>query len=365
MANAHQWRLFNIDSLLAEIDEPPRDAATVDLYVAALSYKNFDFIERRLPFVFESVTYDLDIWKNLIAAAPLKYWVRNSQEEVILFSQTDHCGLLRSYRYRGDSASGIQMQSPGWITVADSETLYALLDTVAARGIYEAWHKWMDITTREASDLANGRFGNTTVARSLILSSMGYCLACKARAVASARTTIAAASTNATLIQLPLCAEHLGAVKEQPSVLRFLGTLFSLSINIPDLERSDSIPDNLIHHLHTLVAEELGGLPTDVEKRERGWHLTIQFENGWHWLLRLNTLMDYSYMLFDEAQKKQVYRADSAPHHHDLPFPPHHEHSRPNRKKDVPSPSFLYGNPFFDLKRLRDVGQTLMQSKSD
>lgn len=53
--------------------------------------------------------------------------------------------------------------------------------------------------------------------------------------------------------------------------------------------------------------------------------------------------------------------ADSAPDHHDLPFFPDHEHARPDRNSDVRSPSFLYGNPFFDFKRLRQVSDERMR----
>lgn len=362
MDNDQQWKLFNIDSLLAEIDGPQPDASTMDLYVAALSYKNFDFIKRRLPFVVESVTYDLEAWRKLVAAAPQKYWIQRNQEGVVIYPQTDHCGCLRSYRYRGGFPSFKSLSSE-WVTIADCRTLYNILDTAAAKAVYDAWYKWMNVSTREATDLADGRFENTTVAKSFILSSMGQCLACKAPAVASARTTISSIPGKGTLIQLPLCTKHIEEAKEQPSVLRFLGTLFSLSIDIPNFDRSESIPDQLIPHLHTMVADELGGIATKAENRERGWHLTIQLSKGWYWLLRLNSLMDYSYMLFSPDEKKQVYRADSAPHHPDLPFPPHHEHSRPGKKKDILSPSFLYGNPFFDFKRLRDVGDECMKKQ--
>jgi hypothetical protein len=60
-------------------------------------------------------------------------------------------------------------------------------------------------------------------------------------------------------------------------------------------------------------------------------------------------------MLFD-PEGKERYRADSAPDHPELAFFPDHEHSRPDRpKRDKVAPSFLYGNPTLDLKRLKDI----------
>lgn len=362
--NDQRWKLFNLDSLLAELGNQVFDASSIDLYVASLSYKNFDFIERRLPFVVESVTYDLDVWRRLVAAAPLKYWIQSNQEGVVVYPQTDHCGCLRSYRYRGGFPA-VKGLSSIWVTVADSQTLYGALNTPETRGVYDAWSQWMAVCTREATDLADGRYKNTTVTRSLILSGLGNCLACSAPAIASARTTIACIPGNGALIQLALCAEHLEQVKDQPNVLKFLGTLFSLSIDIPEFGRTEAIPDDLIPHLHAMVAEELGGKAANAENRENGWHLKVELPNGWWWLLRLNSLMDYSYMLLSPDEKRQVYRADSAPHHRELPFFPDHEHSRPDRKKDIHSPSFLYGNPFFDFKRLRDIGEERMREHGE
>lgn len=191
MDNDRRWKLFNLDSLLAELDGPKFDVSSIDLYVASLSYKNFDFIERRLPFIVESVTYDLDIWRGLVAAAPPpKYWIQSNQEGVVVFPQTDHCGCLRSYRYRGNFP-GVKGMSSVWVTVADSQNFYGALNTPETRGVYDAWSQWMAVCTREATDLADGPYKNTTVTRSLILSGLGSCLACSAPAIASARTTIA------------------------------------------------------------------------------------------------------------------------------------------------------------------------------
>jgi hypothetical protein len=152
-----------------------------------------------------------------------------------------------------------------------------------------------------------------------------------------------------------VCANHLEAARAEPSVLSFLAKTLSLSLDLPTLIRSESIHDEMIPAMHQIVARELGGTASSAEKRDRGWHLKVDLPTGWHWLLRVNSLKDYAYMLFKPGDKKAVYRADSAPHHPELPFSPDHEHSSPDRKKDVHGPSFLYGVPFFDLKRLRDI----------
>ncbi|MDZ4019281.1 hypothetical protein [Pseudomonas sichuanensis] len=359
MDNDHRWKLFNLDSLLDQMEGPITEYSRIDLFISAISFRNFDFVERRLSFARENVTYKFEIWSLLAEAAPLKYWIKDKKEGVLIYPQSDFCGCVRTYRYRG-SPFDVKAMHPDWVTVADTRTLYSILDTPSAHSIYDSWHQWMTSTTKEATDLAEGRFANTTVGRSLILSSLGKCLACEAPAISSARTTIANVPGSGTLIQLPLCGEHLEQAKQHPNVLKFLGTLFSMSIDLPRLARSVFIPDELIPHVHDIVAEELGGIAVSAEKRENGWHLKIDLPHGWWWLIRLKSLTNYSYMLFSPSEKKQVYRADSAPDHYDLPFFPDHEHARPDRKSDVRSPSFMYGNPFFDFKRLRQVSDERM-----
>ena len=63
------WRLFNVDSIAEEVTGDQR-AATIDLCVASLAFKNFDFVAKRLPFLVECSTYDPFTWCNS-SIAPL------------------------------------------------------------------------------------------------------------------------------------------------------------------------------------------------------------------------------------------------------------------------------------------------------
>lgn len=356
MAAHGHWRMFNVDSVVEELGDAPVDGGTLDLCVAVLAFRNFDFVAKRAPFLRECVTRDLETWRKLVRAAPSRYWIRGEQEAVLVFAQTANCGCIRTYRWGAEQhASIIDRESFDWITISSEDILYGALDTPATTSVYQAWHDWMARTTQEPTDLAEGRFQNTSVSRSLILSGVGTCLVCAEPAVGSARTTIGLGSDSGVLVQVPLCPTHMEVAQRHPSVLRFLETVFPLSLNLPNLVQMEAIPDELISVLHALVAEELGGSVGEATKRKRGWVLIIHLAGGWHWVLRLNTLMDYAYMLFKPGVSKEVYRADSAPDHRDLPFFPDHEHSKPDGKGDVKAPSFLYGNPLFDLKRLRDV----------
>src|SRR5271155_3884612 len=52
-----EWRLFNVDSLVEEL-AGDQSASTIDLCVASLAFRNFDFVAKRLPFLVECSTRD-------------------------------------------------------------------------------------------------------------------------------------------------------------------------------------------------------------------------------------------------------------------------------------------------------------------
>lgn len=356
MSQPDKWRLFNVDSMLAEFGEDAdRSATAIDICVAALCFKNFDDIPKRRPFLFESVTCNPLAWLNLIDGAAERYWDRTEDEGIAVYAATEHCGCIRTYRFRPPNTLRHHQCGREWTTMRSTQALYDHIDTPAARAVHLAWLQWAAKATQTASTLAEGRFNNTTVTRSLIMTGVGSCIACGAPPVGDARATIGAAGGEAFLVQIPVCTKHLEAARAEPSVMAFLSKLFGLTNDLPFSVRSPAIPDDVILVAHDFIAYELRGSVGEAERRGRGWHLWVDLPSGWRWLLRLNTLDDYAYMLFKPGERKEVYRADSARDHPELPFFPDHEHSKPDRKKDVASASFLYGNPFFDLQRLRDV----------
>lgn len=354
MKSKAEWTLFNIDSMLEETGEHNLPGSTIDLWVSALAFKNFDFVEKRLPFLVECRTWNVFTWLRIIDAAPLKYWIKDVNEGVAVFEANEHCGCIRTYRLGPGNLTNGQQWDRKWHAISSESAFYSLLDTPAANSIYSMWHNWVTHTTERATELADGRQRNTAAARSLIFTSITGCAVCSDNAVGYANTTVGWAGKSATLIQLPLCAAHLELAQAEPNVLTYLSKIFSLSIDLP-LSGLDAIPDSLIPMVHHYVASQLGGIVGKSDKRSNGWHLEIALDYGWCWKLRLRSLSDYAYMLFKPGQKKALYRADSARDHPELSFFPYHEHSSPDQKNDAVRNSYLYGMPIFDLKRLRNV----------
>ncbi len=179
---------------------------------------------------------------------------------------------------------------------------------------------------------------------------------CAAPAATHASTTAGLSSGVATPIRLPVCALHIATARSEPTVLAFLAKTFSLSLDLPALIRSKSIPHAMIPTVHQIAASELGGTVGSVEQHDGVWVLKIDLSEGRHWMLQLSSLMNYAYLLFHPGSEVEVYRLDSAPPHSGEPFFPLDLYAQPINRKDARIPSFLSGLPLFDLKRLRAIG---------
>jgi len=323
-----------------------------------LSFRNFDEVPKRLPHVLELCTRKEQFWRELIAVAANRYRIKSTGQDVLLFEQSLECGFLRTFRFRPErpwvSSSSDLAGNHEWVTLANEDVLYDMLDCGAAKAVHQAWNdqkaRAMDLPT----EFVNGRLTNTTVDRAVILSRGDGCVVCGSKASCYAATTMGDIQAP-VLIHLPMCPDHLADAKAHPTIFQFLVELLQQSVELPDVTMLPSIPDDLVGVVHRLAALALGAEVGDVKRGRRGWELSMPLASGWRWLLRINSFTDYCYLLFEPNKKKPAYKADSAPHHHELKFFPDHEHSQPDRKSDRVAPSFLYGHPLLDIKRLRAV----------
>jgi hypothetical protein len=254
------YQLFNVDSSLAPLTEAEVNAAIIDARVSMLSFKNFDFMEKRLHFVLECVTYTHSYWLSLAKACDQSFTIRRDGSTILVFPQTVDCGCIRTYRFRPSSAGRL----PHNLTVEaralpNEEALYELLDTLSARQVFDAWHQAKTKATDLPTEFVEGRMTNTSVDRAMIITRGDGCVVCGTEALSYAATTIGDAE-HAVMVQLPVCSAHLAEAKSHPSTFAFLASLFHLSYDWGELEKLPHIPDALVPSLHTAVAEELGTL---------------------------------------------------------------------------------------------------------
>ena len=347
--------LINIDSSLNPLTEDEITANVIDMRVSSLAFKNFDAIPRRLPFLLELCTSSASNWRKLTEAANQRYWIESIKEAVLVFHASRDCGCVRTYRLTGVVKT--QSPTPGidWQRVKDVDTFYGVMDDPAFKQVFDAWVMHQELVTNLPTVFVKGRMKNTSVEKAFIFSKGEGCVVCGATANCYAATT--QGTLHATsILQLPVCNVHLLQAQEYPSVFSFFASLFQLSTDWEELRKLDHIPDAMIPNIHQVIADELSAHVGRIDKRERGWHLWLDLDSGWKWLLRLNSFNDYAYMLFAPDEKYERFRADSAPDHPSLLFFPNHEHDRPGKKTEQIEPSFLYGHPFFDLKRLKRAG---------
>lgn len=347
--------LLNIDSSLESLLEEEITASVVDAFVSSMAFKNLDSVPRNLPHVLEVCTHHPQLWALLIEAADQRYRIKSSNEDVVVFGATRDCGCIRTYRFRGQSIGKATTAGVSWLEVKDGSIFYDILNAPSSRMLFKAWITHLEQVTSIPTIFLDGRLQNTSVEKGVVFSKGDGCVVCGNMAQCYAATTIGS-SDAALILHHPVCKEHLETARKHPTILAFTASLFNLTFDELPVEKQYRIPDDVIAFVHQAVADGLRASVGNCVKRERGWNLQLRLDSGWSWLLRINTFNDYAYMLFAPNEKKEKFRADSAPDHPDLPFFPHHEHDNPQKKGHLKKPSFLYGHPLFDLKRLLKAG---------
>ncbi|MGE7816889.1 toxin-antitoxin system TumE family protein [Pseudomonas sivasensis] len=350
-----KYNFFNIDSSLSPLRSDEISGSLIDTRASSWAYNEAVLEhEKRLNFVLEFTTSTPSYWLKLIDTATTRFWIKSTNTAILVYDANTDCGYTRTYRTNFISRKTVKTEHP-WIDLKNEDTFYNTLNTPSHEAIFNHWLIHMKHIMSLPIEFATGRLANTSTAKVFIILKGSGCVICGNYASCFAATTMGTASS-AVLVKMPLCSSHINAAKKHPSVLNFLASIFNLNWDWPEYVKLNHIPDNLISTIHSLAAKALDGDMFKTFKHKKGWVLTIRLSSGWTWKLRLNTFLDYAYVLLD-TNNKQVYRADSAMHHPEVKFPPHHEHSSPLKKnKDHVSASFLYGHPLFDMKRLKDIG---------
>lgn len=352
------YQHFAIDDLLNEMQVFDAPGADMDLWISALSFKTLDIMPRPQAFVIDVVTHRADVWRHLLADCTRRVWLRRELRGVAVYMPNRDYACVRLYNYSG--AQGWQFQRPSedtWEMFDSLDDLRRELDTPALRTRYAQWTASQEAALADSTRFVEGRQAHTAVKQSLVISSTGGgCVACGAKASRHASSTIGT-EQSAQMLHLPLCERHFDEAKDQPSVLEFASRLFMLDLDLPAIQRLDHVPDEMIEPMRSSLASLLQASALPAVKRRNGWHLRFTLPSGWSYLLRMQALHDYAYMLYDSSNA-QRYRADSAPDHPELPYFPDHEHEEPDAE-NVLSPSFLYGNPVWDARRLLQVARSL------
>lgn len=344
--------LINIDSGLAAIDKKDASAEVIDTYVCTYSFGLMD-TEKREEHLLELVTNEPLFWDKLVRSADTRYWIKSENFGIVVYKPNQDCGYTRTYRYR-EKNNTVKCEFPLnseelWIKVRSESDFLNVVNTIEFKAVFNAWKAHKTEINATPTEFAEGRLQNTDVDRVWIVTKGDGCAVCGKEARYQARTTLTAISS--LLLAISLCPQHHLEAQEHPCVLVFFGSLFTLQLEVGDLVKLDYIPEQLIEPIRDLIASNLKAKCMESEKRHKGWHMKFVMDDGWYWILRLNTFSDYGYMLFDN-KKKQKHRIDSANHHGNVPFGPDHQHFNSSGKKQEITPSFTYGLPALDFPAL-------------
>jgi hypothetical protein len=344
--------LLSIDKNYESLNDAEVTAKVMDSYICVMSLNMLDFPKRK-EHILELVTHKIQYWERLIQEANELFWLKNESRGWAVFYPNQDCGYTRIYRYKPSKDHDIRRDKPWgigtWRHIQSEVSLLDILNSVEYSEIFKNWKAHQLEVNTVPTEFADGRISNTVVDKAMLVTKGNGCAVCGAAAGHHATTTLSEYST--VMLSISLCETHRLEASEHPCILKFFGTLFFLNIDIPGLIKLDHIPDDLVTPLADIIASNLNAQFDRPMKRKRGWHIRLEMEDGWSWLLRLNTLTDYAYMLFNSSGK-QVHRIDSADDHPDVPFGPDHQHFNPKTKRESIEPSFSYGVPLLDFPLL-------------
>jgi len=221
---------------------------------------------------------------------------------------------------------------------------------ISAEGAFQRTTKYLDeLSSRHAEfrSILDGRVKSTFVERGFIFSSRG-CLHCGNDA-GLLLTTVGA--DEGILVGFYLCPDHfMQAIQEKDGFLQYLCT--SLGHPLP-IRTFNLPPEFCVSAAADMLRSQLGCSILKID----GDTVTALRPSEVKLVMRVTSLTDYAYMIFDPSgiEKKRI---DSAPHHA-VAFGPDHIHVDPTNKKAEILPSFTYGFAPADMKIVRDLIEDL------
>lgn len=344
--------LINIDSSFEALDDNDVTAEVIDTYISTMSLGALD-VERRLEHLLELVTDNDKFWERLSVSSDINFWIKEKHVGIAVFLPNKDCGFTRSYRQRSKGIYQPQLASKQgdkkWKVVQSEKEFLTSINTIESSTVFSHWKKHKLEVNALSTKFAQGRLDNTAVDRVWIVSKGDGCAICGAKATHQARTTLSEIGT--LLLTINLCEKDSIEAQKHPCVLVFFGTLFTLQLDVGDLIKLDYIPEELIGPICELISSHINAEFSKPTKRDNGWHIRFEMKDKWVWVLRLNKLTDYAYILL-APDGKEMHKIDSADHHKEVPFGPDHQHFYSKRKKKRIEPSFSYGIPMLDFPLL-------------
>jgi hypothetical protein len=191
--------------------------------------------------------------------------------------------------------------------------------------------------------LFEGRSKSTTVEKAMFLNSSG-CLVCGDRNFQMMSSTLSAAK--GFMVGFNLCDNHMDVAKSESCLIEYLANLFKQPSPV------QFVPFEKSEHFDLVLSWLPRELGSRVEKTTINT-MTLIRPSGMKVIVRLNSLENYAYMIFDK-NGDEVARIDSADHHK-VNYGPSHLHVDLTKKKSPIESSFTTGSPLVDVKKILEL----------
>lgn len=352
--------MIGFDDVVSQYDFYKSSGKDID-FIWKLMLFTLKDIQRQYKIVFEMLTYDPNLWMRLAIDADEVF-----EKENLLIAEYQPCNeypFYRVYCYKFTEVGALSKEvfssllNRNILTESDSKLYYRYRDTK----LNEQYCLWEENLVKRFTglvNLSNGRIDNTKIEHTIILDRQpDGCVVCGQKASSYISTIIM--QEKAIFIIAHTCDEHQELVKQNPSVLHFISNLLQMGIDLSSFNMQNKIEEKIIFLIIDAIKRELEcDLFKDPLYNESKDEYTFTFKrkSGVIIILRLNTLMDYGYMV-NKPNGDEFQRIDSAPDHKNIQFFPDHLHrtfTKEGKKHDVES-SYTFGFPLLDLPAIEKM----------
>ncbi len=352
--------MIKIDQLINQYNLHSALGKDIDFILKIILFIYKD-IERKYKIVFEMLTDNPNLWIKMAIDADEVF-----EKENLLVAEYRPCKeypFYRIYCYKYTEIGALSKEA--FLSFLDNSLETENHLTLHYRYKNTSWNEefslWEDKLIKKLAglvDVSNGRIDNTKIEQTIILNGQpDGCIVCGQKASGYISSIIM--QEKALFIIAHTCDKHQKLAKQNPSFLHFMSNLFKMGIDFPSFDMQNKIEKNIVTFIIDEIKRELqcdlfNNSIYNESKNE--YTLTFKRKSGVIIILRLNTLMDYGYMV-NKPNGNQFQRIDSAPDHKDIQFFPDHLHrsfTKIGKTHDVES-SYTFGFPLLDLPAIEKM----------
>ncbi len=311
--------MIRIDTTIDNYGLEFTEGEQVDSFFVCFLFNALE-VQRRFVNAFELVTQNPSLWIMTANGAKAVFDLATEKILVSEFSPSEDFPFHRLYCYRyglegavpKEALASMVSNRPKASSVSELLERYADPNDIQRSN---AWESELKDALSPSTLIAEGRLQNTTVEKVIVLyRKAAGCVLCGGKAKGFVGSTVGWPTS--VLYIANTCEAHRLLAKQFPTILHFVFDLFQINLDLGTIIKHENIPKNVLVILGQVIEREL--CAKLIRTSAKGTQTTLSFErdSGFRVILRLQTLMNYGYML-DYPDGTPYRRIDSAP---DIPI---------------------------------------------